>query len=212
MIFGAGVLGLMISSSQGAGLVNGDFEVPTGGATSYSGTPVIPGFGWQVAGGSIDILAGLWQNAHGSQSIDLNGSNTPNAQGSIYQDFTFASAGTWEVVFSLSVNPDTGSDPRSMNVTFGTTGGASSVLGTYSLSAGTRTYSNMQWFDVTTPTFNIPSTATSYRLGFNSLSALSDWGMALDNVRLVQVPEPATGSLLVGGLLVGAGFYRKARK
>jgi hypothetical protein len=61
---------------------------------------------------------------------------------------------------------------------------------------------------MTTPTINVQDSVL-YRLQFTSLNPLSSYGPALDNVQLVQVPEPCTLSLLGAGLML---VYRFARK
>jgi hypothetical protein len=197
-------------ATYGAGLINGDFEIPVVplGYGGYTGNPPLPGFGWQVGSGNIDLVRTLWQPASGAQSIDLNGDQMPFGQhGSIYQDFTFPQSGVWQVAFAMSVNPDS-PDPRSMRVSFGETGGGIYTLGNYSLQRGTRTYSNMQWIEVTTPVISVLE-GVLYRLDFNSLESYTDWGIALDNIRLIQVPEPGTGALLLSAAVLVAGVRRR---
>jgi hypothetical protein len=120
------------------------------------------------------------------------------AAGTIYQDFTFDSAGTWSIQFAMSANPDASGD-KTMQVSFGTPGGPLTSLGTYTLSSNGRTYSNMQWVTTTTPGVTAQS-GVIYRLEFTSLTP-GAYGPALDNIQLVPVPEPSCLSILACGLL-----------
>jgi hypothetical protein len=196
----------IISSAQGAlyTLGNGDFETPVpAGQAGYTGTPALPGVAWQVASGDIDVVRTLWQPASGAQSIDLNG----YTQGTIYQDFTFSAGGQWAVMFAMSANPDS-PDIKALNVSFGPSGGPMTSLGNYVLSPGTRTYANMQWISLTTSSVNVQDSVL-YRLQFSSLNPASNYGPALDNIQLVQVPEPGALSLLGVGAMLVLRFARR---
>jgi hypothetical protein len=183
-------------TSCGAGLVNGDFESPVVTGQGLPANVAPPGFGWTIASGDIDILGTYWQPATGFQSLDLNGSTT----GSIYQDFTFDSAGTWAFSFSLSANPDAftrgdggGTGVKNMQVLFGTPGSMTS-LGTWGVDSDPRTIDNMQWVTITTPAV-VVSSSTVYRVQFTSLVS-GPSGPALDNVQVSPIPEPNAAALL----------------
>ena len=203
----AGIIACVVATSANGALYtlsNGNFESPI----SPNGQQILAGsepagFDWHVASGDIELIRTLWQPASGAQSIDLNGLSPAT----IYQDFTFAAGGQWVVMFAMSANPDS-PDIKALNVSFGPSGGALTSLGNFVLSPGTRTYQDMQWVTQTTPSVNVQDSVV-YRLQFTSLNPASNYGPALDNVQLVQVPEPGTLSLLgVGVILV----FRLARK
>jgi hypothetical protein len=83
-----------VHSAQAVGLANGGFENPALGTAGdfypYNSPPA--GFGWTIGFATgIDLIGSYWQAASGQQSIDLSGFGPAV----IYQDFTFASAGTW---------------------------------------------------------------------------------------------------------------------
>jgi hypothetical protein len=168
------------------------------------------GFGWTIATGNLDVLpSAYWQPSSGNQSIDLNGSTT----GSIYQDFTFSSAGIWAVQFDLSANPDLvargdglATGLRSVRVDFGTPGLMTS-LGTYSLDSAPRTIANMQWVTFTTPQV-VVSGSVLYRLQSTSLNP-GNGGNALDNVQLQIVPEPSAVAILCSGLIGCLFLHRR---
>jgi hypothetical protein len=205
------IASLAVSEASGAGLVNGDFELPvlTGIGATYSVAPV--GFGWTIASGNIDLLtSAYWQPASGNQSIDLDGTTA----GSIYQDFNFSSSGTWEITFDLSANPDLytqgdglGTGLKTVEVDFGPVGSVT-TLGTYSISPVGRTDSNMQWVTITTPQVEV-SDSVLYELQFTSLTP-GIAGNALDNVQLQAVPEPAGGALFSAGLCI-LGFVMRRK-
>lgn len=187
-------------SAQAVGLVNGDFEAPSlGGAPGayypfYD--PIPAGFGWTVAvNKAIDHVGSFWQPSSGQQSIDLSGFDP----GAMYQDFTFPSGGTWTVKFDMSVNPAAGGN-RSVGVEFGLAGGSLSSLGMFTLNSAGRTLANMNWVGQTTASFTVNASST-YRLQFVALDGDAS-GAALDNITLVQVPEPGSVSLVLAGVVI----------
>ena len=68
----------------------------------------------------------------------------------------------------------------------------------------------MQWITFTTPAVNVQASQL-YRMQFTSLNPLSSYGPALDNVQLIQVPEPGALSLL-GVALAGLASRRVWKK
>lgn len=186
-------------SVRAAGLVNGSFESPVLGAQAGYYTYATPpaNFGWTIGFNTgVDVIhSSYWQPSSGQQSLDLSGF----APGLIYQDFSFPSAGTWTIKFDMSVNPQAGST-RSVSVAFGLASGSLTSLGTFTLSPAGRTFANMNWVSETTAAVTVDS-ASNYRLQF-SASGGDASGPALDNVVLVQVPEP--GTMTLGLLALGA--------
>jgi hypothetical protein len=187
-------------------LLNGDFESPQTSGILVTSDLVIPGFAWHLPDGAqIDIIRGYWPASSGSQSIDLNGW----VRGGIYQDFNFESSGLWKVRFDMAPNPDSATD-KTLRVNLGMAGGDLVDMGTFSLPVGTRTRSDMQWVTLETQPFFVDDLSALYRLSFTSLIEGAS-GPALDNVRIVPVPEPSIScfSML---LLAFAGVSSKIRR
>lgn len=211
-ILGSVLVVLITSNAPAAGLLNGDFESP--GGVGYFNTfyplSTPSAFSWKVAAGEIDLLGSTyWQHASGQQSVDLNGL----APGSIYQDFTFSSSGTYVIKFALSANPDLdfqgddlGTGIKNARVDFGTVG-LLSPLGTYGVDAASRHIANMNYVTITTPAITV-SDLTVYRLQFTSLVS-GKGGAVLDNVRIEVVPEPGSATLFS---LATIGIFAARRK
>jgi hypothetical protein len=206
VLVAAGTLIIGLIAAPGAAFVNGDFESPNVGnqGAYYNSTP--SGFGWTLASGDIDLLGpGKWQPSHGNQSLDLNGFGP----GTIFQDFTFASGGQWNILFDLSGNPEI-PGIKTVRVSFGPTGGSLTSLGTFSVDSNTNTFANMNWKTITSSDLNILN-GQSYRLQFESLTSGAA-GPALDNVRLQIVPEPTTISMVVGSIFCFAAARRRTNR
>lgn len=180
--------------SYGAGLINGSFETPIAAEpfSTLSGSPA--GFGWTISSGDVDLIRDtIWSSSDGHQSLDLNG----YGPASIYQDFTFPSAGIWAIKFDMSANPVPDwwqQGDKTLRVDFGTSGEGLTPLGTYTESNIGRSYFNMQYVEYTTPSF-IGDSTTTYRLRFTSLTG-DTGGPVIDNVRIVAVPEPSPATLI----------------
>jgi Protein of unknown function (DUF642) len=178
------------------GLVNGDFETPAINADQqiYSYANPAFGFGWQlVPGTDFDLIGTHWQPSSGAQSVDLNGSGP----GSLYQGFKFATSGVWAITYDLSASP-TGPSSQTVRVDFGLGIGPLTTLGTYTLDATTRTFTNMQWVTFEQDVSVVDNLV--YQLQFTSLTPGAD-GPALDNVRLMQIPEPCVAGIVGLGAL-----------
>jgi hypothetical protein len=114
------------------------------------------------------------------------------------------------VNFDMSVNPDAGGN-RSVGVDFGLASGSLSSVGTFTLNSAGRTLANMNWVDQTTAVFTVDASST-YRLQFTALDGDAS-GAALDNITLVQVPEPGVASIALAGAAILFGrFGKKNRK
>jgi uncharacterized protein DUF642 len=97
---------VVISYRQPPNLVhNGGFEKPVvGGFFTTFAAPARLG-PWRVTAGSVDVVtSALWPPVAGSQAIDLAG----NEPGTIQQQLTLPSAGTYKIAFKLAGNPDCG--------------------------------------------------------------------------------------------------------
>ena len=196
----------LASKADGAGLINPNFEIPAINVSTVNYLTPPVGFGWQIqSGGDIDLIhSTFWQPSSGSQSIDLNGF----APGSIFQDITFPSAGSWVIKFDLAANPDqSGAGLKTVQVGVGLPNTALSTVGTFSFNSVGRSPSNMGWQTVTSQAFLVDAT-TTFRVQFTSLTP-NAIGPALDNIRLELVPEPGVASLI---LLAGGCCFAIRRK
>jgi hypothetical protein len=125
--------------------------------------------------------------------LDLNG----DQPGTIYQDFTFPTAGLWAIKFDMSANPgdiNIQVNDKTLRVDFGAAGGPLAGVLTNTVSNIGRSHFDMQYVEMTTPTFSVDAT-TTYRLAFTSLTG-DTGGPVIDNVRIVAVPEPSPLALI----------------
>src|SRR6185437_3576563 len=96
------IAGFAASAANAAIIVDGDFTA-TPEVDPFQTLSSGASFGpWTVTSGSIDLIGNYWQAPPtGGHSVDLDGV----APGAISQTFT-APAGTYELSFYLSGNPD----------------------------------------------------------------------------------------------------------
>jgi hypothetical protein len=109
----------------------------------------------------------------------------------------------------MSANPgdiNTQVNDKTLRVDFGAAGGPLAGVLTNTVSNIGRSHFNMQYVEVTTPTFSVDAT-TTYRLAFTSLTG-DTGGPVIDNVRIVAVPEPT--SLAILALTVGCFAFSAA--
>lgn len=97
---------MLAAPTHGADLViNGSFESPVvdGQFNTYIGVDTTSLTGWVVdqANTSVDHDGGLWVDADGFQSIDMNGTEA----GSIYQDLATTASQQYTLRFALAGNP-----------------------------------------------------------------------------------------------------------
>jgi choice-of-anchor C domain-containing protein len=188
LIIGAGAA-MLVSPARGNNLVtNGSFESPfvDGQFAVYHGVDATSLTGWVVdqANTSIDHISGLWVDAEGSQSIDMNGTEA----GSIYQDLATSAAQQYTIRFALAGNPF-GYENKRLEVLWD---GAQIADVTF-VQAGYGT-PNMGW---TFHEFVATAGDNSTRLTFNSLSGAmqgaegvySWYGPAIDDVSVTPIPE-----------------------
>lgn len=203
------ILSLASFTSKAVGLVNPSFELPAIPSPNpwigLSGSPA--GFGWVIPSGNVEVISStLWSPSHGNQSLDLNG----DQPGTIYQDFTFPSAGLWAIKFDMSANPgdiNIQSNNKTLRVDFGAASGPLTGLSTNTVSNIGRSHFDMQYVEITSPTLSVDA-STIYRLKFTSLTG-DTGGPVIDNVRIVAVPEP--NSLAMLALTIGC-FALSKRK
>lgn len=212
LILTLAIIGIGTFGSNAAGLVNASFEVPAipnpDPWIGLSGSPA--GFGWVISSGNVEVISStLWSPSHGNQSLDLNG----DQPGTIYQDFTFPAAGLWTIKFDMSANPgdiNIQVNDKTLRVDFGVASGLLAGVLTNTVSNIGRSHFDMQYVEMTTPTFSVDAT-TTYRLAFTSLTG-DTGGPVIDNVRIVAVPEPsplALVALTIGCFAFSAAIFSR---
>lgn len=201
------VLVLGWSTTAFAELVtNGGFEDPDfgGSFTKYTAPDSTSLTGWVVSSGSVDHIGTYWTAAAGSYSLDLNGSD----EGVIYQDLATVSGQRYRLSFYMSGNLDEGATTRSMQVDVGSGGGDLSQQVDFVVTSS-QTTSNMGWQLVT---YSFIASSDTTRLQFTSLETTGSpdagYGAVIDEVSVVEIPEPSA-LLLFGAGLAGLGFWRR---
>lgn len=190
-------------------IANGSFETAygsTGSSTPVSSTASF-GSGWQSLLGGYDIVSTYWVSSNGSKSIDLNG----NAMGGISTTVRLRPQKKYGLVFDASVHPVMSSAAMNVSIAFPTTPALSTTTNAFTIANVGNTTSNMHW-----KLYGIPfdTMATNDPYPTATISFLSTTpggaGVALDNVRLVEITEQlANGSfeqLNLGNPAVAA-FY-----
>lgn len=206
----SGLLSLTAISANAENLLlNGSFEqgppVPYmtwGSRTGYLFTTLHAAntdiTGWVVKppdyypSGDIDYVREYWRASDGVLSIDLCGF----AAGGIAQTFATVVGQAYAVTFDIAMNPTVQGLTRTIEVS------AAGQFRQFSRDNTGHTYDEMGW---ETKTWLFTADSSSTELWFKTVFPASDAeGMALDNVRLVVVPESATLTLCVtaGCLLV----------
>lgn len=194
---------LAASSAHAVSFVNGSFEdgmalegsftqVDTDDSTSISG--------WTVLSEGVDLIGTYWQASDGSRSLDLSAMTS----GGVAQMLTGFEVGKhYRITFDLSGNPDGGDNPKRLQMS--ATGGEA-VVYSYTL-VSENSASNMLW---QTLTYDFVASGSMQMVQFRSLE-YNPYGVALDNVSISLVPEPATWGLLMAGFgLVGITARRRA--
>ena len=191
------------SAANAATIVNGSFENssinPGGFTTVNAGSPVING--WSVGGASVDYIGSYWTAQNGARSIDLAGSGI----GNISQVIATVVGQLYNVSFYVSRNPDGGITPRTGFVDVG----GSQTLITFGNAASGPT--NMAW-ELKNYTFTAAATNTTLRFSADPATSGSAYGMALDNVMIAAVPEPATWLMMLFGFGLIGGALRSRKK
>lgn len=195
----------LATSAQALTIVNGSFETgtvnPGGGFATVAAGPSLTNIaGWTVGGHSVDLIGGFWQAQDGLRSIDLAGSGI----GSLSQALATVVGQAYRVDFWVSRNPDGGITPRTG---FVDVGGASTLI-TYSNGTSSRP-NNMLW-EARSYDFTATSSLTNLRFSADPATSATFFGLALDNVSITAVPEPASWALMIAGFgLVGSAMRRR---
>lgn len=162
-------------------VINGDFEIPDlglGGLQDYSSGSTFEG--WTVESGHIDLMP-EWQAASGKQSVDLNGTYD-SASGAIYQDLATLTGKTYNLIFSMSGNPDSGPAIKEMKVWWGDT-----LVDTLTFDVTGRSRQDMGWV---LHRYIVTAISNTTRLKFESL-LITQYGPVIDNV---QVGDESTST------------------
>lgn len=193
-------------------VANGSFEDSTPGYTGSlnfqtvsAGDPFITG--WTVSQGSVDLIGTYWQAAEGINSVDMDG----NGQGQIYQNVSLVSGQQYLLTFNIAGNPDDCPGPLSCTKNLDLQVGVSVANQQYSFTVdGTQTHSAMGYV-LESLTFTANSTGL-VPLTFSSLTTGS-YGVVLDNVSVVAVPESETWAMMLVGMgLVGLRLRKNNHK
>ena len=163
-------------------VVNGDFEVPTASRYSYKVVAAGETWGsWRVGGtGGIDVV-GMWEDASGNQSIDLNGSP---GKASISQTLHTVAGKSYLLRFAMSGNGYLQNEPavKTMQVWWN-----GELLDTLSFDTTGHTLDEMGWIY---HTYELPAaTKSSTELKFASTTPLSVYGPAVDDVKVLDPDE-----------------------
>jgi len=173
-------------------LVSGNFATLTGGSFFGAGNV------WQVTGASVDVIGNYWvPPASGGGSVDLDG----NAPGGISQAFT-TGAGTYQLSFYLSANPDGGLFTTNVEVKVGDL----DTIIPYTVTAA-NSRGDMQ-YDLETLIFH---TGGNDALSFASLDKDSPFGPVIGGVSIASVPEPQIWTMLILGF-GGVGMMLRASR
>lgn len=191
------------SAANAATIVNGSFELSSGNPGSFTtltnGSTVVNG--WIVGGTSIDWIGTYWTAQDGFRSVDLAGSGN----GSISQVIATIVGQVYKVSFWVARNPDGGITPRTG---FVDVGGALTAI---SFGNGSSSRTNMGW-ELRDYTFTASSTSTTLKFSSDPATSSSNFGMALDNVSISAVPEPATWLMMLFGFGLIGGALRSRKK
>lgn len=205
------IAGLLLpTSSQATLITNGSFEAsliscpdPSGGGYAVYPSPSTQCIsGWTVISANVHYIGAYWQAADGVLSIDLDGLG--GASGGIEQTFATNLGATYLVAFSMAGNPDNVPIVKPMRVA------AAGQSADFEFDTTGKTHSDMGW---TQMQWTFVATDVNTTLSFQSLTGVlgltTGWGAVVDNVSVVQVPEPASALLTMLGVL-GLAHYRRA--
>lgn len=200
------IAGLSVSAANAATnlISNGSFEIGTDPGTFTTINPADPNItDWTVNTPNVDYIGTYWQAADGVRSLDLSGYF---ANGLISQTTAATDASkTYRLTFYVSANPDQAlPDPRLATVFVN--GNPTAI--SYDLDGNTK--SNMKW-EQRSLTFQ--GTGAPVTIGFSGApNSNLAWGVALDNVSLVAVPEPATWAMMLVGFFGLGTALRSTRR
>ena len=195
---------MLTATSAGAvTIVNGSFEdgvaIANGGFVTLStGDTTITG--WTVLSDGVDYIGTYWQASTGTRSLDLSAVTS----GGVSQMLDgFVVGKRYRLTFDVSANPDGGNDTKTLLVS--ATGGLPVTYDYVRTAANTR--ANMLW---TTLSYDFVASGTMQSVQFRS-QEFNPSGIALDNVAISLVPEPAAWAMLIAGFAMTGAALRGRR-
>ncbi len=178
-----------------ANVVNGGFESFGGSGNSNIGQGLT---GWTISGGGIDIVnTSYWQSGEGVTSISLGWT----APATISQTVATTAGQAYDLSFLMAAEIFGGSALRTMDVLWN-----GNVVSTPSFAYTGQGPTNMGW---TLKSVGVVGTGSDLLEFRSTTTTQSNYGPALDGVRLTAVPEPASLTALALGAIA---FLRKRRK
>jgi choice-of-anchor C domain-containing protein len=177
-----------LSAQAPAILVNGSFEdgPPAGRFVNVKlGSTAIKG--WVVTGEAVDYIGTLWPGSQGVHSIDLDGSArssvTPRyAQGGVAQTFPTTPGARYQVTFDLAGNPFSPPRIKPMRVL------AAGQSADFSFDVTGKSPARMGWISESW-TFTANAATTTLELLSLTVSPVTGWGAAIDNVTVTLVAD-----------------------
>lgn len=191
-------------SASGAIIVNPSFEQPVVNNPDfqffYAGDNSITG--WNIVGGSVDVLGTNWAPHEGKQSVDLSGVT----MGGIYQDLNTIAGHLYHLSFWLTANTEfqgTSGGPVIKTMKLSWDG---SPVATLTADPTGKVKANPGW---TQYSYDLLASGASTRLAFDSLTS-GFAGPIIDDISIADItPVPPANVPLPPAIflgLVGAGM------
>ncbi len=207
---------LLVSTSAQAAVnlvTNGSFEngIAVSGPTYVATGDTSSITGWTVTANGVnytdDAPAVGWNASEGSRSVEL--SSSAGGNGGVFQKISGFNAGrSYRLTFDVSANPyDTAFRPKDARIRFSVTGGGPAFYD-YTLQ-NVNTATNMLYSKVS---YDFVASAAMQSVTFRgAVNPFLGYGVVVDNVSIVAVPEASTWVMLILGFgLVGLASRRRS--